>query len=98
MFKQIYLLIKYAAQVRMAVKCESGIKHHKTIKYTVMCYNDDLILFLSFFSVAAYDDMLDTACYKSVYNRPNSFKNVNICSVLSYVITTDLQKTPSLVY
>ena len=49
-------MIKYAAQVRMAVKCESGIKHHKTIKYTVMCYNDDLILFLSFFSVVYLDE------------------------------------------
>jgi hypothetical protein len=36
---------------------ESGIKHHKTIKYTVMCYNDDLILFLSFFSVVYLDSL-----------------------------------------
>jgi hypothetical protein len=29
-----------------------------------------------------------------ILGQANSFKNVNICSVLSYVITTDLQKHP----
>jgi hypothetical protein len=60
-------MIKYAAQLRMAVKC------------------DDF---------RVWNCLCVTSYYKSVYNRSNSFKNVNICSVLSYVITTDLQKHP----
>jgi hypothetical protein len=30
--------------------------------------------------------MLDTACYKSVNNRPNSFKNVNIKYVVFFLL------------